>query len=148
MWPPSVAKGKVTAKEPGSTTIQAKVDHKTYSCAVTVTQQNYNTVYTVIFDSNGGSDVTEQAIYDGSCAYEPEAPTREGYVFDGWYADNDLTTAYDFTTPVTGDITLYAKWTRISVSISLDGGDYDDNIVNRTVSGSCYRQRGERYGPL
>lgn len=130
------SKGKVTAIASGSATIQAKVDHKTYSCAVTVTQQNYNTVYTVIFDSNGGSDVTEQAIYDGSCAYEPEAPTREGYVFDGWYADNDLTTAYDFTTPVTGDITLYAKWTRISVSISLDGGDYDDNIVNRTVSGS------------
>ena len=128
--------GKVTAKEPGSTTIRAKVDHKTYSCAVTVTQQNYNTVHTVIFDSNGGSNVTEQAIYDGSCAYEPEAPTREGYVFDGWYADNELTNAYDFSTPVTGDTTLYAKWTRISVSISLDGGDYDDNIVNRTVSGS------------
>lgn len=41
---------------------------------------------------------------------EPEDPTREGYVFDGWYLDENFETPYSFNTVVTDDITLYAKW--------------------------------------
>ena len=39
------------------------------------------------------------------------APTVEGYTFDGWYADADYTTEFDFSTPITGDTKIYAKWT-------------------------------------
>ena len=39
------------------------------------------------------------------------APTVEGYTFDGWYADAAYTTEFDFTQPITGDTTIYAKWT-------------------------------------
>ena len=39
------------------------------------------------------------------------APTVEGYTFDGWYADAAHTTEFDFSTPITGDTTIYAKWT-------------------------------------
>ena len=39
------------------------------------------------------------------------APTVEGYTFDGWYADAAHTTEFDFTKPITGDTTIYAKWT-------------------------------------
>ena len=39
------------------------------------------------------------------------APTVEGYTFDGWYADAAHTTEFDFTQPITGDTTIYAKWT-------------------------------------
>ena len=39
------------------------------------------------------------------------APTVEGYTFDGWYADAAHTTEFDFTQPITGDTTVYAKWT-------------------------------------
>lgn len=66
--------------------------------------------FTVTFESNGGSAVDEQVIEEGLTAVEPEAPVLEGYTFTGWYADAELTTAYDFSTPVTADITLYAGW--------------------------------------
>ena len=39
------------------------------------------------------------------------APTVEGYTFDGWYTDKNYTTEFDFSTPITGDTTIYAKWT-------------------------------------
>jgi len=38
------------------------------------------------------------------------APTVEGYTFDGWYADAAHTTEFDFSTPITGDTKVYAKW--------------------------------------
>lgn len=66
--------------------------------------------YTVTFESNGGSEVEAQTIEEGMTVTEPEAPTLEGYNFVGWYADADLTEAYDFITAVTEDITLYAAW--------------------------------------
>lgn len=67
--------------------------------------------FTVSFNSNGGSAVTSQAVSPGSRAAQPAAPTWAGYTFDGWYTDLAGTNAYDFTTAVTADITLYAKWT-------------------------------------
>lgn len=129
------SKGKVTAKAAGTATIKAKVGHKTYSCALTVNQA-YTTSYTVTFNSNGGGSVPAQAIYSGNCAYEPEAPVRAGYVFDGWYTDSGLTNAYNFSTPVTKNFTLYAKWKSLSVTINLNAGNYADNIVNRDVFGT------------
>ena len=65
----------------------------------------------VTFESNGGTAVADQLVDDDEPATEPTAPTRTGYTFAGWYRDAALTTAYNFSTPVTGNITLYAKWT-------------------------------------
>ncbi len=65
----------------------------------------------VTFDSAGGSAVASQTVSDNELAIEPEAPTYEGYDFAGWYLE-DGTTKYDFATPVTADLTLYAKWTK------------------------------------
>ena len=42
---------------------------------------------------------------------QPANPTRDGYFFAGWFTDTALTKAYYFSAAVTGDITLYAKWT-------------------------------------
>ncbi len=50
-----------------------------------------------------------QQVEDGACATEPAAPTRSGYIFRGWTLNG---AAYDFSTPVTSDITLTAKWER------------------------------------
>ena len=46
------------------------------------------------------------------------APTVEGYTFDGWYADAAHTTEFDFSTPITGDTTIYAKWTANDCEVS------------------------------
>lgn len=67
--------------------------------------------YTVTFDTNGGSSVTKQTVVSGDKAMKPADPTKDGYEFAGWYADSGLTKAYDFSSKVTGSITLYAKWT-------------------------------------
>lgn len=68
------------------------------------------TIYAVTFDSDGGSAVTAQTVESGKPATKPADPTKEGYTFKGWYLGE---TAYDFATPVTGDITLKAKWEKI-----------------------------------
>ena len=68
--------------------------------------------YTVAFDSQGGSAVASQTVTAGGKAAKPGDPTRSGYNFGGWYRDSDCTTAWSFDTDtVTGDVTLYAKWT-------------------------------------
>jgi uncharacterized repeat protein (TIGR02543 family) len=54
--------------------------------------------------------VPSETVDSGDTATRPEDPTLIGYIFDDWYDDADLTTAYDFSTPVTDDITLHAKW--------------------------------------
>lgn len=72
-------------------------------------QPNGITLYTVTFNSNGGSDVPGQ-IRANAAATKPADPTRSGYVFAGWYTDEACTAAYDFTKPVRDSVTLYAKW--------------------------------------
>lgn len=74
----------------------------------------WNKLYEVAFNVNGGSAVASQSIASGSTATEPGEPTRSGYKFEGWYSDSALTQAFDFDTPITGNITLYAKWTAVS----------------------------------
>ena len=65
------------------------------------------TVYWVTFDVNGGKETIEkQAVEENNLATEPTI-TRAGYIFDGWYLGNSK---YDFTRPVTENITLKAKW--------------------------------------
>ena len=64
--------------------------------------------YTVTFDSNGGSKVEAAKVESGRTATKPTDPTREGYTFGEWQLDGK---AYDFSTPVTGNVTLKATWT-------------------------------------
>lgn len=68
-------------------------------------------IFTVLFNSNGGSVVASQSVKDGELATEPTAPTKEGYTFVEWCSDIALSTAWDFENDVvTGDMMLYAKW--------------------------------------
>ena len=69
--------------------------------------------YQVTFDSMGGSSLDNQQVTHNGTAATPSAPTKAGYTFDGWFTDKDYTKSYDFATPVTDDITLYAKWNKI-----------------------------------
>ncbi len=68
---------------------------------------------TVSFDSNGGSSVAAQSVTYNTAASKPADPSMTGCTFAGWFTDKDCTTAYDFSSKVTGDITLYAKWDKI-----------------------------------
>ena len=66
--------------------------------------------YTVTYETNGGSAVAASQAAKNATVTEPAAPTKEGYSFAGWHTDQACTTPYDFTSPVTKNITLYAKW--------------------------------------
>lgn len=65
-------------------------------------------VYTVTFNSNGGTAVESQPVDHGSKATKPANPTKTGYIFAGWYTEAD--TEFDFNTPIESATTLYAKW--------------------------------------
>lgn len=67
--------------------------------------------YTVKFVSEHGS-FADQTIEHGKPIGTDKLtiPQVEGYTFDGWYADATYTTKFDFSTPITGDTKVYAKW--------------------------------------
>ena len=67
--------------------------------------------YTVTFNTNGGSAVPSQTVKAGEQAVKPANPTKANSNFAGWYTDAQLTTQYNFNSPVNANITLYAKWT-------------------------------------
>ncbi len=86
---------------------------------------------TVTFDSQGGSEVAPLTVNKGEKLVAPAAPTKTGFEFDGWYTDAERLTAYDFDSPVTADITLYAKWTQAAFAL-VDfeaGADFDANCI-------------------
>ncbi len=67
--------------------------------------------YTVTFDSDGGSGVTSATVASGEKVIEPNAPTKDGYNFIGWYLDGDK---YDFDSAVEANIILVARWSEIT----------------------------------
>lgn len=79
--------------------------------------------HTVTFDTQGGSTVPSQTVFSGTAVEPTVPPTKGGYEFDGWYKNQLCTEAYDFSTPVTGDIKLYAKWVSASPHYVLKYGD-------------------------
>jgi len=67
--------------------------------------------YTITFDSNGGSEVPPVKVKEGELLQTQPTPTKEGYIFIGWYKDAAFTEAWDFSKDVvTEDLTLYARW--------------------------------------
>jgi uncharacterized repeat protein (TIGR02543 family) len=66
----------------------------------------------VTFHPNNGDADTTQTVKDGAQVSKPYDPSNSGYTFEGWYTDSTFKNAYDFRTPVKGDLDLYAKWTK------------------------------------
>ena len=84
---------------------------------------------TVTFDSDGGSLVDSKTIAKGETVDEPDEPKKEGHTFDGWYYGD---TKWVFAYSVTESITLKAKWTINSYTVTLNRND----TRGGTVSGS------------
>ena len=87
--------------------------------------------YTVTFDSDGGSEVKSQEVSDGKKANEPDAPTKTGYAFGGWFVK---TTEWNFLAyTVTENVTLKAKWVanEYTLKFNSNGGN---EIADMTVT--------------
>lgn len=95
-------------------------ENETVSQDITLYAKWTSIAYTVTFETNGGSAIEAQLVPEGTFATKPAtAPTKEGNLFEGWYTEQTMTNLFDFYTPITKDITLYAKWMDIS-SITSD----------------------------
>lgn len=81
--------------------------------------------YQVMFESNGGSAVEAQTVPSGNTAHYPEAPTKEGYTFDRWYTDEACTSKFDFSTPITEDPVLYARWMANVTGVKVHGNEIE-----------------------
>lgn len=66
--------------------------------------------YEVSFVTEHGKAPASQNVPYNGTAKDPGELTAEGYTFDGWYTDDTHKTKFDFSTPITGDTKVYAKW--------------------------------------
>ena len=70
--------------------------------------------YTITFDSNGGTSVEPIKVKEKEKVPKPNDPTKEGYIFAGWYYEDEL---FDFETLVTKDMTLEAYWSSNGIEL-------------------------------
>jgi uncharacterized repeat protein (TIGR02543 family) len=117
----------------GSTTAEARAGQSTpVDILMSYAGKTIEKTFTVTFDSNGGSPVDQQTVPNGGMAAPPARPTKSGEGFVRWCSDVTLDMEYDFNTPVTSDITLYAQWSRIIYTVifnSNDGSPIEDELV-------------------
>jgi uncharacterized repeat protein (TIGR02543 family) len=81
--------------------------------------------YTITFEENGGSEIADITQGFGSTVIAPSNPTRNGYTFEGWYANEDFSNLYTFTTMPSQNVTLYAAWAANPYTI-----DFEENGGN------------------
>ena len=106
------ADGKGTAYKAG--------DSFTLTDKDTVLYAQWNKLVTVSFDlcGHGGANIPSQTFVSGNKASEPTAPKEDGWVFGGWYTEKGCQYRFSFDSAVTSDITLYAKWDRVTTVVS------------------------------
>lgn len=98
----------ITAR-PDDVTIRDQIRKKTFTLTV---EKKAQEVFTVTFNSDGGSTVKKQSVKDGNKATAPKNPTKKGYTFAGWYNGK---AKYNFNSAVTKNLTLKAKWNKVTV---------------------------------
>jgi len=92
----------------------------------TFTEAHFNNIrYTVTFVYNDGTTGDSPLDrFHGKTVNAPTSPSRTGYIFDDWYTDNgSFQNKYVFSTVLTGDLKLYAKWNPISYTVVYDKGE-------------------------
>ena len=109
-------------------------------------------VYTVTFDSDGGTEVSSQVVISGNPAVEPISPEKDEYIFKNWALNG---VEYDFSTPVTSDITLVAVWESTKPYIELEylkstGTQYIDTgvVLNSNIKIEDWITADTSYGGL
>lgn len=95
--------------------------------------------YKVTFKTDKDTPYHEQSVAYKNFATKPSAPGKTGYIFDGWYKDEDCRDAFNFGTAITGDITLYAKWTVNTYTVTVN----NDNGTPPTKTSPAYNTKVE-----
>lgn len=89
--------------------------------------------FTVKFDANGhGAAPADQTVEINGKAAKPTDPTDGDYSFQGWYTTAECSTTFDFSTPITGDTTVYAKWVKKPI-VSFNKNGHGTAPASQTV---------------
>ena len=100
-------------------------------------------LYTIKFDSAGGTQINDRKVGENGNVIEPTPPTRDGYNFLGWYLGDEK---FDFNTKITSDLTLTAKWEEISEGGGSGGGTTPPGPINVTSVSLNFSQIGLTIG--
>lgn len=97
------------------------------------------TVAVITYNPNYAGAVSATAKVDiGGKAAQPETPSRDGYVFDGWYTEASCTNEFSFDAAITSDLELFAGWeestgdtVKVTFSYNYTGaGNYYTQTIN------------------
>lgn len=93
-------------------------------------QPSSTRIYTVEFDSNGGTLVESlKNVDENTTISSPDNPKKNNYIFEGWYSDKKLTNRWDFANDkVTKDTVLYAKWKEVARPNDPSTGDNTNTL--------------------
>lgn len=95
-----------------------------------------NQILTVVFAEIDDSIICfGYAKYDGNVSI-PRTPSKMGWIFSGWYVDKACTEAFDFSTHITEETTLYAKWENVFNAFTVHF--YVDNELFGSVQKVAY----------
>lgn len=86
----------------------------------TPSKDTYVVTFVLNYDGAENEKFT-QTVVDGETVVKPEEPSRENYIFDGWYTEADGDNLFDFTSAVNSNLTLYAHW-------------FDSSLTNTTYN--------------
>ena len=110
----------------------------------------------ISFDLNGadGTAPATQLVTSEIGLTYPSIPTRNNYVFRGWFIESSCQNVYDFTAPISSDLTLYAGWQYVGVSVnttqysSFNAIDHNTYSTARTVSVNATNVRYDYFATL
>ena len=89
------------------------------------------------FQTNGGCGEIEEILVTGGTATEPDISPLDGCDFKGWYSDKACTNRFDFSSSISENTTLYAKW-----AVTLIKGE-DLNVVMKKAAGDSSATRNK-----
>jgi|GEM_PF-6495392 len=128
-----------------------KVESVTLSDSDITLYPNIQKGHYIYFNTgDGGSNIDPMFVEPSKVSVAPAEPTKAGYVFAGWYTDEECTSTFTFGSELSSDVTLYAKWTaaqtsykiviwKQSVNDSVDATektyDFEEMIDKRGTSG-------------
>ena len=110
-------------------TLVVETDGTIQTCGATLNK------YVVTFNLNGKGTNFTQDVYENRTIAAPADPTTTGFVFGGWYTNQACTSAFDFSTPITANTTLYAKWVQ-ALTVTFDLNGHGDSFTQEVVSGA------------
>lgn len=116
-----------------STTTTTTTTNTGTTTTTTTNTTTDTSVFTISFEENGGSVVSNITLSAGSAVSAPIAPSKTGYSFAGWFSDTGLNNAYTFTTMPSQNITLYAKWQIMTYTVTFYAEDGETVLDTQTV---------------